>query len=108
MGKHGSFCHFLNFFNQGEDAKNEYACQLQRTNEARRRYFSEQLPAVFAALQEVEERRVGGLRAAVAGAARAEKEVLPIVGQCLDGAQRAAEAIDEKEVKRLLRECHVA
>ena len=60
---------------------------------------------MFAALQEVEERRVGGLRAAVAGAARAEKEVLPIVGQCLDGAQRAAEAIDEKEVKRLLREC---
>ena len=54
---------------------------------------------MFAALQEVEERRVGGLRAAVAGAARAEKEVLPIVGQCLDGAQRAAEAIDEKEVK---------
>ncbi len=83
---------------QCDDAKNEYANQLQKTNEAQRRYYQELLPAVFQMLQELDERRVSGLRGFVMRAAQAERDVLPIVGQCLDGQTRAAESIDEGHV----------
>lgn len=83
---------------QSDDSKNEYANQLQKTNEAQRRFFHEQLPSVFASLQELDERRVSGQRGLVLRAAQAERDVLPIVGQCLDGVTRAANAINEKEV----------
>jgi hypothetical protein len=72
--------------------------QLQKTNDAQRRYYCELLPSVFASLQELDERRTAGLRGFVLRAAQVERDILPIVGQCLDGATRAADSINEKEV----------
>jgi len=64
-----------------------------------RRYYAELLPAVFASLQELDERRIGAQRRLVLRSVAAESDVAPIVGQCLDGMTKWAEEIDEKEVR---------
>lgn len=83
---------------QYDDCKNEYANQLQKTNELQGNYYNNTLPAVFQNLQDMDERRIKGLRSYILKAVHVEKEVLPIVSQCLDGMVASAESIDEKEV----------
>lgn len=83
---------------QYDDAKNEYANQLQKTNELQSKYYTTTQPAVFQSLQEVDEKRIKCFRNFILKAVHVEKEVLPIVSQCLEGMVASAESIDEKEV----------
>lgn len=83
---------------QYDDCKNEYANQLQKTNELQNKYYNQLQPDVFESLQDLDERRIKCIKNFILKAVHAEKEVLPIISQCLDGMVQCAESVDEKEV----------
>ena len=82
---------------QMDDAKNEYANQLQKTNDYQRQYYNHLLPGVFSTLQDLEEKRIISLKNYMQKSASIEQDVLPIVTQCLDGIQKCTNSIDEKQ-----------
>ena len=86
---------------QYDEFKNEYANQLQKSNELQNKYYNQSLPNVFHGLQDMDERRIKCIKNFILKAVQVEKEVLPIVSQCLDGMAQCAESIDENEVKTL-------
>ena len=49
-------------------------------------------------LQDLDEKRIKHLANFILKAITAERDVLPIVGQCLDGMEKFTREIDEKEV----------
>lgn len=83
-----------------EAAKNEYADQLQRTNELQRQHYRSGLPEVFRQLQELDEKRIKNIRNFIRSSVDIERDVFPIINKCLDGIVKAADLINEKEVKR--------
>jgi len=80
-----------------EDCKNEYANQLQKTNELQRRHFNDLMPGVFAALQEMEERRISCLQSYIKQSALIHRQVSPIIDKCLEGIIRASESVNPSE-----------
>ncbi|XP_055602428.1 formin-binding protein 1-like isoform X11 [Uranotaenia lowii] len=82
---------------QSEDAKNEYANQLQKTNKLQQTHYESSLPEVFNRLQELDEKRTRGLKEFIKGAADVESAVAPIIARCLEGMVKAADSINEKE-----------
>lgn len=82
---------------QSEDAKNEYANQLQKTNKLQQTHYETSLPEVFNRLQELDEKRTRGLKEFIKGAADVESAVAPIIARCLEGMVKAADSINEKE-----------
>ncbi|CAD7002390.1 unnamed protein product [Ceratitis capitata] len=82
---------------QSDDAKNEYANQLQKTNNLQRQHYSVALPTVFNRLQELDEKRTGGIREFIIGTAEVESAVAPIIARCMEGIVKAGESINEKE-----------
>jgi len=82
---------------QMDDSKNEYANQLQKTNELQRQFYTKLMPGVFQSLQDMEEKRVKCIQNFMRKSAQTEQDVLPIIAQCLEGIQRCTDAVDEKE-----------
>ncbi|XP_063701879.1 formin-binding protein 1-like isoform X2 [Culicoides brevitarsis] len=82
---------------QSDDAKNEYANQLQKLNRLQSVHFETALPDVFNRLQEIDEKRTRGLKEFIKGAADVEASVAPIISRCLEGIVKASESINEKE-----------
>lgn len=82
---------------QSDDAKNEYANQLQKTNKLQQQHYEAALPDVFNRLQELDEKRTSGVKEFIKGSADVELSVAPIIARCLEGISKAAESIDEKE-----------
>ncbi|XP_033149620.1 formin-binding protein 1-like, partial [Drosophila busckii] len=82
---------------QSDDAKNEYANQLQKTNSLQQQHYGTLLPAVFNRLQELDEKRTRGIREFIIGAADVESSVAPIIARCMEGIVKAGESINEKE-----------
>ncbi|KAH8418188.1 hypothetical protein KR222_000144 [Zaprionus bogoriensis] len=82
---------------QSDDAKNEYANQLQKTNNLQQQHYGTLLPAVFNRLQELDEKRTCGIKEFIIGAANVESSVAPIIARCLEGIVKAGESINEKE-----------
>ncbi|KAL1131809.1 hypothetical protein AAG570_011421 [Ranatra chinensis] len=87
---------------QSEDAKNEYANQLQRTNEQQRQHYQHLMPEIFRQLQELDEKRIRNLRNFMIHSVQVERNVFPIINQCLDGIVNAANQINEKEDTQLV------
>jgi len=86
---------------QMDDSKNEYANQLQKTNELQAQFYTRLMPAVFNSLQDMDEQRVKCIQTFMRKSAQTEQDVLPIIGQCLEGIQRCTDFMDEKEDSRL-------
>ncbi|XP_058836105.1 formin-binding protein 1-like isoform X6 [Topomyia yanbarensis] len=82
---------------QSEDAKNEYANQLQKTNKLQQTHYETSLPEVFNRLQELDEKRTRGLKEFIKGGADVESAVAPIIARCLEGMVKAADSINEKD-----------
>ncbi|XP_063974188.1 formin-binding protein 1-like isoform X2 [Diachasmimorpha longicaudata] len=82
---------------QSEEAKTEYANQLQKTNELQRLHYHTAMPEVFKHLQELDEKRIKNMRNYMLKSADIERAVAPIIAKCLDGIERAANEINEKE-----------
>lgn len=83
-----------------DTAKNEYAMQLQRTNEMQRQHFRSGLPEVFRQLQELDEKRIKNIKNFIRSSVDIERNVFPIINKCLDGILKAADIINEKEVRK--------
>ncbi|XP_055846682.1 formin-binding protein 1-like isoform X4 [Episyrphus balteatus] len=82
---------------QSDDAKNEYANQLQKTNNLQQQHFNVLLPNVFNKLQELDEKRTRGIREFIISSADVESSVAPIIASCLEGIVKAGESINEKQ-----------
>ncbi|XP_049289369.1 formin-binding protein 1-like isoform X6 [Anopheles funestus] len=82
---------------QSEDAKSEYANQLQITNKQQQQHYQIALPEVFNKLQELDEKRTRGMKEFIKRAADVEYEVSPIIARCLEGMVKAADSINEKD-----------
>eukprot|EP00092_Neocalanus_flemingeri_P022879 GFUD01024806.1.p1 GENE.GFUD01024806.1~~GFUD01024806.1.p1 ORF type:complete len:596 (+),score=174.20 GFUD01024806.1:281-2068(+) len=87
---------------QMDDSKNEYANQLQKTNELQNQFYNKLMPAVFQSLQDMDEKRVKCVQNFMRKSAQTEQDVLPIISQCLEGIQRCTDAMDEKEDSMLV------
>ncbi|XP_061501434.1 formin-binding protein 1-like isoform X2 [Anopheles gambiae] len=82
---------------QSEDAKSEYANQLQITNKQQQQHYQIALPEVFNRLQELDEKRTRGMKEFIKRSADVEYEVSPIIAHCLEGIVKAADSINEKD-----------
>ncbi|XP_048505711.1 formin-binding protein 1-like isoform X1 [Athalia rosae] len=82
---------------QCEEAKTEYANQLQKTNDMQTLHYHTAMPEVFQHLQELDEKRVKNMRNYMTKSVAIERAVAPIIEQCLDGIEKAANEINEKE-----------
>ncbi|XP_034234292.1 formin-binding protein 1-like isoform X1 [Thrips palmi] len=82
---------------QCEDAKNEYANQLQKTNDLQAQHYQHLMPDIFQHLQELDEKRIKNIKNFMTQSVDIERSVFPIINQCLDGIIRAADQINEKE-----------
>ncbi|XP_022919870.1 formin-binding protein 1-like isoform X3 [Onthophagus taurus] len=80
-----------------DSAKNDYADQLQRTNDLQRQHYRSGMPDVFRQLQDLEEKRIKSMRSFIHCCVDIERKVFPIINKCLDGIERAADVINEKE-----------
>lgn len=70
---------------QSDDSKNEYANQLQKTNKLQQQHYEVAIPDVFNHLQEIDEKRTGGMKEFIKRSADVELSVSPIIARCLEG-----------------------
>ncbi|XP_021205158.1 formin-binding protein 1-like isoform X2 [Bombyx mandarina] len=85
-----------------EDAKQEYLEQLRKTNEAQRQHYEQRLPHVFKQLQDLDEKRIKNIKNFMLSSVDVERKVFPIIIQCFDGMELAANSINEKEDTKLV------
>jgi len=76
-----------------EETKNEYANQLQKTNDLQRKHFSQLMPQVYSQLQDMEERRITSLSNYIRQSALIQRDVFPIIDKCIEGVIRAADSM---------------
>ncbi|CAG0887195.1 unnamed protein product [Darwinula stevensoni] len=87
---------------ESEDTKNEYASQLQRTNELQHQHFAILMPSIFSQLQEIDEKRTASVKTYLKKSVEVEKAVFPIIDKCLEGIIKAADSINEVEDSKLV------
>uniref|UniRef100_A0AAZ3RWK3 Formin binding protein 1b n=1 Tax=Oncorhynchus tshawytscha TaxID=74940 RepID=A0AAZ3RWK3_ONCTS len=78
------------------DSKSEYSNFLTKFNQEQNEHYYTLIPNIFQKLQEMEERRIERVGVSMKTYAEVDREVLPIVGKCLDGMTKAAESIEPK------------
>ncbi|XP_070706106.1 formin-binding protein 1 isoform X2 [Pempheris klunzingeri] len=78
------------------DSKNDYSSYLQKFNQEQNEHYFTVIPTIFQKLQDMEERRIERLGVCMKTFADVDRQVLPIVGKCLDGMTKAAECIEPK------------
>ncbi|KAG8194576.1 hypothetical protein JTE90_013315 [Oedothorax gibbosus] len=77
-----------------EDCKQDYANQLQKTNEAQKQHYFELMPKVFQDLQDMEEKRIQCYQTLMRQTTDVQRNVLPFIHKCLDETDRASDSID--------------
>nr|XP_060613524.1 formin-binding protein 1 isoform X4 [Anolis sagrei ordinatus] len=80
-----------------EESKGEYSSALQRFNQEQRDHYHTHIPSIFQKIQDMEERRIVRLGESMKTFAEVDRQVIPIIGKCLDEVTKAAEAIDQKK-----------
>ncbi|XP_038160913.1 formin-binding protein 1 homolog isoform X23 [Cyprinodon tularosa] len=78
------------------DSKNEYSAYLQKFNQEQNDHYYTIIPNIFQKLQDMEEKRIERIGVCMKTFAEVDRQVLPIVGKCLDGMTTAAESIEPK------------
>ncbi|XP_029370921.1 formin-binding protein 1 isoform X5 [Echeneis naucrates] len=78
------------------DSKNDYSSYLQKFNQEQNDHYYTIIPNIFQKLQDMEERRIERIGSSMKTFADLDRQVLPIVGKCLDGMTKAAESIEPK------------
>ncbi|XP_058233682.1 cdc42-interacting protein 4 homolog isoform X4 [Hemibagrus wyckioides] len=89
-----------------EECKNDYAAQLQKYNKEQNQFYFTDMPQIFNKLQDMDERRVRKLSQAYILFADTERQVMPIIGKCLEGITRAGTSVNEKNDSIVLIEQH--
>ncbi|XP_056287796.1 formin-binding protein 1 isoform X2 [Pseudoliparis swirei] len=78
------------------DSKSDYSSYLQKFNQEQNEHYFTVIPNIFQKLQDMEEKRIERLGVSMRTFADVDRQVLPIVGKCLDGMTKAAESIEPK------------
>ncbi|XP_062290098.1 formin-binding protein 1 isoform X7 [Scomber scombrus] len=78
------------------DSKSDYSAYLQKFNQEQNEHYYTIIPNIFQKLQDMEEKRIDRIGVCMKTFADVDRQVLPIVGKCLDGMTKAAESIEPK------------
>ncbi|XP_077904599.1 formin-binding protein 1 isoform X12 [Ictidomys tridecemlineatus] len=89
-----------------EDSKADYSSSLQKFNQEQHEYYHTHIPSIFQKIQEMEERRIVRIGESMKTYAEVDRQVIPIIGKCLDGIVKAAEAINQKSDSQLVIEAY--
>ncbi|XP_077003227.1 formin-binding protein 1 isoform X15 [Tamandua tetradactyla] len=89
-----------------EDSKADYSSILQKFNHEQHEYYHTHIPNIFQKIQEMEERRIVRIGESMKTYAEVDRQVIPIIGKCLDGIVKAAESIDQKNDSQLVIEAY--
>nr|XP_032814570.1 formin-binding protein 1-like isoform X10 [Petromyzon marinus] len=89
-----------------EDCKSEYAAQLQKFNEEQHQHYFTVMPKVFQDLQAMDERRISNIAESITRFADIDRQVMPILGKCLDEMTSAAESISAEKDSGLVVEAY--
>ncbi|XP_077590667.1 cdc42-interacting protein 4 homolog isoform X3 [Stigmatopora nigra] len=79
-----------------EECKNDYAAQLQKFNKEQNQFYFTDMPLIFNKMQELDERRMRKLAQGYILFSDTEKQVMPIIGKCLEGITKAGTNVHEK------------
>ncbi|XP_025957626.1 formin-binding protein 1 isoform X12 [Dromaius novaehollandiae] len=85
-----------------EDSKAEYSSTLQKFNSEQHDHYYTHIPNIFQKIQEMEERRIVRIGESMKTFAEVDRQVIPIIGKCLDEITKAAESIDHKNDSQLV------
>ncbi|XP_054705036.1 formin-binding protein 1 isoform X7 [Grus americana] len=85
-----------------EDSKAEYSSTLQKFNSEQHDHYYTHIPNIFQKIQEMEERRIVKIGESMKTFAEVDRQVIPIIGKCLDEITKAAESIDHKNDSQLV------
>ncbi|KAA0705375.1 Cdc42-interacting protein 4 -like protein [Triplophysa tibetana] len=89
-----------------EECRNDYASQLQKYNKEQSSFYFTDMPLIFNKLQDTDERRIKKLSEGYVLFAETERQVMPIIGKCLEGITRAGANINSKNDSMVLIEQH--
>ncbi|XP_031306546.1 formin-binding protein 1 isoform X6 [Camelus dromedarius] len=89
-----------------DDSKADYSSYLQKFNLEQHEYYHTHIPNIFQKIQEMEERRIERIGESVKTYAELDRQVIPIIGKCLDGIVKAAESVDPKNDSQLVVEAY--
>uniref|UniRef100_A0A8D2IK64 Formin binding protein 1 n=1 Tax=Varanus komodoensis TaxID=61221 RepID=A0A8D2IK64_VARKO len=85
-----------------EESKTEYSSMLQKFNQEQNEHYYTHIPSIFQKIQDMEERRIARLGESMKAFADVDRQVIPIIGRCLDEITKAAESIDQKKDSQLV------
>uniref|UniRef100_A0A493TXI9 Formin binding protein 1 n=1 Tax=Anas platyrhynchos platyrhynchos TaxID=8840 RepID=A0A493TXI9_ANAPP len=85
-----------------EDSKAEYCSTLQKFNSEQHDHYYTHIPNIFQKIQEMEERRIVRIGESMKTFADVDRQVIPIIGKCLDEITKAAESIDHKNDSQMV------
>ncbi|XP_048200807.1 formin-binding protein 1 isoform X4 [Perognathus longimembris pacificus] len=89
-----------------EDSKADYSSILQKFNREQHEYYHTHIPNIFQKIQEMEERRIVRMGQSMKTYAEVDRQVIPIIGKCLDEIVKAAESIDQNRDSQLVIEAY--
>ncbi|CAL8303368.1 unnamed protein product [Merluccius merluccius] len=89
-----------------EECKNDYAAQLQKCNKEQNQFYFNDMPVIFNKLQDMDERRSQRLAHGYVLFSDTEKHVMPIIGKCLEGINKAGSNVDQRNDSLALIEQH--
>ncbi|XP_051532811.1 formin-binding protein 1-like isoform X2 [Myxocyprinus asiaticus] len=78
------------------DSKSEYSSYLQKFNQEQNEHYYTIIPSIFQKIQVMEEKRIDRVGDSLKTFAEVDRQILPIIGKCLDGITQAAESIESK------------
>uniref|UniRef100_A0A671P8Z4 Formin-binding protein 1-like n=1 Tax=Sinocyclocheilus anshuiensis TaxID=1608454 RepID=A0A671P8Z4_9TELE len=78
------------------DSKNEYSSCLQKFNQEQNEHYYTIIPNIFQKIQAMEEKRIERMGESLKTFAEVDRQILPIIGKCLDGITQVAESIEPK------------
>uniref|UniRef100_A0A672KMX2 Formin binding protein 1 n=1 Tax=Sinocyclocheilus grahami TaxID=75366 RepID=A0A672KMX2_SINGR len=67
------------------DSKNEYSSCLQKFNQEQNEHYYTIIPNIFQKIQAMEEKRIERMGESLKTFAEVDRQILPIIGKCLDG-----------------------
>ncbi|XP_066057602.1 formin-binding protein 1 isoform X8 [Chamaea fasciata] len=85
-----------------EDSKAEYSSTLQKFNSEQHEHYYTHIPNIFQKIQEMEERRIVRIGESMKTFADVDRQVIPIIGKCLDEITKAAESVDHKNDSQMV------
>ncbi|XP_063288484.1 formin-binding protein 1 isoform X11 [Pelobates fuscus] len=85
-----------------DDSKGEYSSVLQKFNREQNDHYYTHIPGIFQKLQDMEERRIGRMSDSLKTYAEIDRQVVPIIGKCLDGITKSAESINGKQDSQMV------